>query len=281
MQPNILVTNDDGPTSVGVIRLAQSLSKIGHVTVVTPESERSGSGAATGPLIGVRSRVSRIEMDGVEDAWTIDGTPALCVMLALHGMFDRSFDLVVSGINPGANCGSSVYYSGTVGAIIVARNLGVSGLAVSQMTSFQDVHGQSNRRESADEQEWEAAAEIARMAASSVLSESPTHPVAVNINVPNRSLAEMNGVRRVPIARHFGRSGVKSVLTTSDADPNSYAADFEWGTPFADPDDTDDGVVKRGYVAFSVLSHLDDHQHAANEFLAPRLSTLFGPTADT
>jgi broad specificity polyphosphatase/5'/3'-nucleotidase SurE len=119
------------------------------------------------------------------------------------------------------------------------------------------------------------------MAASSVLADSPTHPVAVNINVPNRSLAEMNGVRRVPIARHFGRSGIKSVLITSDADPSSYAADFEWGTPFADPDDTDDGVVKRGYVAFFVLSHLDDDQHAAAEFLAPQLSTLFGSTADT
>jgi 5'-nucleotidase len=200
-------------------------------------------------------------------------------MLALHGMFERSFDLVVSGINPGANCGSSVYYSGTVGAIVVARNLGVSGLAVSQMTSFQDVHGQSDHQTTTNVQEWGAAAAIARVAASTVLSEFPTEPVAVNINVPNRSLAAMNGVRRAPIARHFGRNGVRSILTSSADDPNTYSADFAWGTPFADPDETDDGVVKRGYVAFSILSHLDDHQQEAAGFLLPHLANLLAPTS--
>ena len=133
----ILVTNDDGIDSIGLHVLARAMTRFGHVVVAAPDSEYSGASAALGAIHLIRPEVRRVQIDGVPEAWSVSGAPALCVMFARLGVFGGRFDLVVSGINPGVNVGRSVYHSGTVGAALTARLGGISGVAVSQaVTGF-------------------------------------------------------------------------------------------------------------------------------------------------
>ncbi|MGB1824237.1 MAG: 5'/3'-nucleotidase SurE, partial [Ilumatobacteraceae bacterium] len=112
----ILVTNDDGISSVGLHRLARAMTAHGDVVVVAPDREFSGAGAAVGAIHLMQPEVHRATVDGIDESWAVSGPPALCVFFARLGAFGGPFDLVVSGINPGANVGRSVYHSGTVGA---------------------------------------------------------------------------------------------------------------------------------------------------------------------
>ena len=132
VEPNILVTNDDGIDSVGLHVLARALRSLGRVTIVAPDREFSGAGAAIGPLHLHQPIIDEVEIDGIDSSWTIDGPPALCVFYARMGAFGFRPDIVVSGINPGANLGRAVYHSGTIGATLTARNGNIPGVAVSQ-----------------------------------------------------------------------------------------------------------------------------------------------------
>ena len=113
----ILVTNDDGIASTGLHVLARTMRQHGDVVVVAPEVEHSGAGAGVGPLHLIKPQARQTTIDGVEEAWCVNGSPALCTMFARFGVFGP-IDLVVSGINPGANVGRAVYHSGTVGAAL-------------------------------------------------------------------------------------------------------------------------------------------------------------------
>ena len=138
----ILVTNDDGIDSVGLHVLARAMRPHGDVVVIAPDAEYSGASAAFGALHKIQPEVHRSRLDGIDEAWAVTGPPALCVMFARLGAFGPPFDLIVSGINPGANVGRSVYHSGTVGATLTGRNGGVSGVAVSQSVTAFGVEGQ-------------------------------------------------------------------------------------------------------------------------------------------
>ena len=122
---NILIANDDGVFAPGFQALAQALAPLGRVVVVAPESERSGFSSALTldrPLRPVQIST---------DVWAVNGTPADCVYLSMNGLFDFEFDLVVSGINSGANLGDDVLYSGTVGAAFEGRLMKQPAIAVS------------------------------------------------------------------------------------------------------------------------------------------------------
>ena len=121
----ILVTNDDGIDSVGLHLLARAMTKHGDVTVVAPDSEYSGASAAFGALHLIKPEVHKVHLEGVERVFTVSGPPALCVFLARLGVFGEAPELVVAGINPGANVGRSVYHSGTIGAALTGRNGGI------------------------------------------------------------------------------------------------------------------------------------------------------------
>ena len=99
----ILVTNDDGIDSVGLHVLARAMRDHGDITVVAPDREYSGASAAFGALHIMRPDIHKAHIDGLDDVWALSGPPALCVMMAHLGLFEKKFDLVVSGINPGAN----------------------------------------------------------------------------------------------------------------------------------------------------------------------------------
>lgn len=112
---NILISNDDGVFAPGIQALAQALSPLGRVIVVAPESERSGFSSA----LTLDRPLRPIQIS--PDVWAVNGTPADCVYLAMNGLFEFEFDLVVSGINSGPNLGDDVLYSGTVGAAFEGR----------------------------------------------------------------------------------------------------------------------------------------------------------------
>lgn len=126
----ILVCNDDGIYSEGIIKLASEMSCLGQVTVVAPNMERSAIGHAItmhSPL-----RVDQVELPGLDiEAFSINGTPADCVKIGVDIIMKEAPDLIVSGINKGANLGTDVLYSGTVSAAIEGAILGFPSMAVS------------------------------------------------------------------------------------------------------------------------------------------------------
>lgn len=122
---NILIANDDGVFAPGLQALAQALKPLGRVVVVAPESERSGYSSA----LTLDRPLRPVQIS--EDVWAVNGTPADCVYLSMNGLFDFEFDLVVSGINSGANLGDDVLYSGTVGAAFEGRLMKHPAIAVS------------------------------------------------------------------------------------------------------------------------------------------------------
>jgi 5'-nucleotidase len=161
----ILLTNDDGYNAPGLCALAEALKDFAEVSIVAPSRERSGAAQSLTlrqPIVCERAG---------ERHWAVDGTPADCVIVALHKLLAEKPDLVISGVNHGANLGENIYYSGTVGAAREAALHQVPALAVSLCT----------RTPSAD---FSASARLARSTAEVVLREGLSEGVLLSINVP-------------------------------------------------------------------------------------------------
>ena len=253
----ILVTNDDGVDSIGLHVLARAMQEIGETVVVAPDEEYSGYGTAIGPLHKIRPEVHRIYIDGVEQAWAITGPPALCVVFGMLKMFGEGFDLVVSGINPGANVGSSVYHSGTVGACLAARNGGINGIAVSQTVQSFGIEGQG-WDDLLEYQEWDTAAAVAVAAVQGMASEMPDPPTVMNINIPNLEMSEVKGWKHTRMGVLPPRSMAAATLEPRHGHADAYWADMAWGDPVQLPLDTDGGAVMDGWVSVGWLSPLED-----------------------
>lgn len=123
--PNILVTNDDGIHAPGLRALADAMRELGTVTVVAPSHERSASAQA----LTLRQPIYCDQI--AEREYSVEGTPADAMILAFHTLLGEKPDVVVSGINPGANIGENIYYSGTIGAAMEAAVNGVPAIAIS------------------------------------------------------------------------------------------------------------------------------------------------------
>jgi 5'-nucleotidase len=181
---NILLTNDDGIGAPGIWAAAQLLAKWGAVTVVAPGTNHSGYATALPPTRTL-SFFPYQRLDGHPDnvtAYGLSGTPASCAHVGLSGVLGGGpFDLVVSGINHGANLGRDVFYSGTVGAALTAHLLGVPAIAISLDAGQAGVA------------HWNAAAwalgEVVRLWQA---SPEPT-PVVFNVNVPNLPVRHLTG----------------------------------------------------------------------------------------
>ena len=113
----ILVSNDDGVHSPGIVALAKEMAKIGDVVVIAPDRNRSGSSNSL--TLSTPLRVKQLD----NDHYSVDGTPTDCVHLALTGFMEPTADIVVSGINDGGNLGDDILYSGTVAAAMEGRFL--------------------------------------------------------------------------------------------------------------------------------------------------------------
>lgn len=271
----ILVTNDDGIDSVGLHVLARAMREFGEVVVVAPDQEYSGASAAIGALHIMQPEIHRRQVAGIDDAWAVSGPPALCVFLARFGTFGDPFDLVVSGINPGANVGRSVYHSGTIGAAITARNSGISGIAVSQSVTGFGVEGQG-WDDAVKGQKWHSAAEVAATVVRGFLVDKPTEPVVINVNVPNLETADMKGWRRTPVGMGVPRAVVTATLVPKEGHKDSFRIEMSYGEPVVLPAETDGGAVENGEVSITYLGRLDDVAHHGSNAVHDGLSILVG-----
>ena len=251
----ILLTNDDGIDSVGLHVLARAMRPFGEVVVVAPDREFSGAGAALGALHLIQPTVRRAHVDGIDESWAVDGPPALCVMFSRLGAFGAPFDLIVSGINPGANVGRSVYHSGTIGATLTGRNGRVSGVAVSQAVTGFGVEGQG-WDEMIVGQQWESAASVAAAFVQGLVAAMPSEPVVVNLNVPNCPVDEINGWRLAEVGNEPPRRMSTATLVPIEGHDGGYRVNMTWGDALTLPADTDGGLVEAGYVAVTYLSRI-------------------------
>lgn len=164
-KPHVLLTNDDGYQAAGLRALAEELKDFASVSIVAPSWERSGAAQS------LTLRQPIVCHPIAENEWAIDGTPADCVIVGLHKLLKEPVDLVLSGINHGANLGENVYYSGTVGAAREAVIHHVPAFAISLCS----------KRVNAD---FKPAAKLARRAAELILKEGLPEQVLLNINLP-------------------------------------------------------------------------------------------------
>ncbi|PZV03578.1 MAG: 5'/3'-nucleotidase SurE [Leptolyngbya sp.] len=189
---NILISNDDGIFALGMRTLASTLAAAGHrVTVVCPDRERSATGHGLTMHKPIRAEmIESVFKDDIE-AWSCSGTPADCVKLALGALMATPPEVVVSGINHGANLGTDVVYSGTVSAAMEGVMEGIPAIAVS-LTSF-------------TQGSFVPAADFI----CSLLADRDRfplgHPMLLNINVPAVAAAEIKGAKitRQGIRRYF------------------------------------------------------------------------------
>jgi 5'-nucleotidase len=169
---HILVTNDDGVTAPGLLALAQEMKNLGQVSIVAPDRNWSASGHVK--TIDRPLRVKEVRLADGSFAWAADGAPSDCVALAICGFLDQKIDLVVSGINPYANLGHDVTYSGTVTCAMEATIWGVPAIAMS--VDSPDNH--------LGVVEYGPAARIAYKIAKAVTLYGLKSHVLLNVNVP-------------------------------------------------------------------------------------------------
>ncbi|MCB0205652.1 MAG: 5'/3'-nucleotidase SurE [Anaerolineae bacterium] len=183
---NILLTNDDGIAAPGLWAAARALAGLGEVLVVAPSTNWSGYGAALPPATTLDYAPFAVAPDLTDrvTAFSVDGTPAACAQVGLSGVLDkRRIDLVVSGINAGLNVGRDVFYSGTVGAAITARLIGKPAIAISLDNGTNGVR------------HFETAAACLADTVHEFAGKLLSEPAVINLNVPNRPLATLNGVK--------------------------------------------------------------------------------------
>lgn len=180
---HILVTNDDGIQSPGLLALSQVMRDLGMVTVLAPDRNWSASGHVKTLDRPLRVKEARLA-DG-ERALATDGAPSDCVALALLGLLPGPIDLVVAGINGGPNLGHDLTYSGTVTAAMEAAIWGVPGIAFS-LDMPEQLKGMPD---------YGPAAQVARRIAAGVISNGMPPGVLLSVNVPYRPLEEIRGMR--------------------------------------------------------------------------------------
>ena len=255
---NIIVTNDDGIDAPGMAALVGALApwaqRGGHeIVVVAPAQNYSGMSAAVSDVFGhpeVAYRRARVTSAPDVLAYALDAPPALCAILGALGTFGTRPDLVISGINEGANVGRSILHSGTVGAVLSAAQLGLSGLAVSVQWG-EDIH-------------YDTAAAVAVQ----VLDELVTAPArtVLNLNVPNVRPRDVKGVRRARIS-------MAEVVAAAGPDAGGPALTDEGVLPLAmgtatpmigdvsgEDSDEDAYLVEAGYAALTPL--LGPHENS-------------------
>ena len=268
--------------------LAIAMQEFGEITVVAPDDEYSGASAALGALHRMHPEVHETSLEGLRVVWAVSGPPALCVMFARLGAFGPPFDLVVAGINPGANVGRSVYHSGTVGAALTARVGGMTGVAVSQAVQGFGIEGQG-WDEMLRDQCWDGAADVASAVVGALVPDLPQAPVVINVNVPNSGVDRMRGWQHTSIGRIPPRVIAEARLEPKVGHQGSYHMVMKWGDAVSLPEGTDGGAIERDLVSVTPLGSLseppasrtveaDDH---AMEAIGRSLDKLFGEPVRT
>ena len=226
----ILVSNDDGYLATGINALIDALEPLADVTVVAPDRNRS---AASNSL--TLARPLRVTEYG-ENRYKVDGTPSDCVHLAVTGLLDDEPDLVVSGINHGANLGDDTIYSGTVAAAMEGRFLGLPTIAVSLV---------GKTLVGAKLTHFETAARVAAELVQKIDRAGLPPDTVLNVNVPDVPYDELQGIRATRLGfRH------KSEKIIRDKDP--YGRPIYWIGPAGGGADTGEGTDFHAIAAGSV-----------------------------
>lgn len=193
----ILLSNDDGYFAPGIAALAQALSPLGTVTVVAPERDRSG---ASNSLTLDRPLSVKKAANGF---LYVNGTPTDCVHLAVTGLLDALPDVVVSGVNHGANMGDDTIYSGTVAAATEGFLLGIPSIAISLVAAGRD--------------NFATAAAVARQLVERYVNAPLGEPMLLNVNVPDVPSASLQGMEVTRLGkRHKAEAVVKAVNPRGD-----------------------------------------------------------------
>lgn len=226
----ILISNDDGYMAQGIRVLADAMSSLGNITVVAPDRNRSG--ASNSLTLENPLRVSRLD-NGV---YRIEGTPTDCVHLAVTGLLDEEPDMVVSGINAGANLGDDVLYSGTVAAAMEGRFLGLPAIAIS-LNSHTATH-------------YETAAWAAKKIVMHLQKSSLPADTILNVNVPDLPIDQIIGFESTRLGhRHKAEPVIK------EFDPRGR--EMYWIGPAGEEQDagpgTDFDAIRRGAVSVTPL----------------------------
>ncbi len=238
LMTHILVTNDDGVTAPGLLALAQAMREVGDVTVLAPDHNWSASGHVKTmhrPL-----RVKDVQLDDGSTAVASDGAPSDCVALALLGLVEEEIDLVVSGINPNANVGHDVTYSGTVTAAMEAVIWDVPGIAFS-------LDSPDNHLGTID---YGPAARFAREIVATLLEAGFPDETVLNVNVPCLPEQEIKGLQ---ITRQGLRVYRDQLVRRKDPRDRPYYWIGGEAPTGVRENGTDFGALKSGYVSVTPL----------------------------
>lgn len=226
----ILLSNDDGYFAPGLSALAEALSDLGEVVVVAPEQNRSG---ASNSLTLDRPLSLKRAPGGF---YFVNGTPTDCVHLAVTGMLEVMPDIIVSGINLGANMGDDTIYSGTVAAATEGYLLGIPSIAVS-LTSFEGKN-------------FASAGRVARELVERHVRQPLKDPVLLNVNIPDIPYSELKGFEVTRLGRRHKAEPV--VKTVSPRNETLYWIGAAGAAADAGPG-TDFNAVERGFVSITPL----------------------------
>jgi len=229
----ILLTNDDGYQAPNIQNLFRKLSENHDVWIIAPENNCSGMSAAISFLKDTEIR--QVE----ERIYAVDGTPADCTYFGLLGIVDFEFDMVVSGINHGANLGTDVIYSGTVGAAVGGRKLKYPPLALS-VASYETVNMDF------------IVNKTSKIIDTIKSLPEQFHGKVFNVNFPDLSEDECKGIQITSLAKRGVPS--KPIVISSDGDIKKYRYNLS-GEPVDEPTLTDARSVKDGYISISILDY--------------------------
>ncbi len=239
----ILVTNDDGVHSPGILALYNEIKKLGDSYIIAPDRERS---AVSHSLTLHRP----LKAEKIEDhVYSINGTPTDCVTLGINKLLPEKPALVVSGINKGENLGDDISYSGTVSATIEGTIFGIPSIA------FSLINGKHYY--------FDTASFFAFKIASIVLKNSLPYDTLLNVNIPNVPKEEINGIK-------FTRQGKKIYDNSIHETYNPWGEKYYWiggGNPYWEHgEDTDIEAVQGNFISITPL-HLDMTNYDAMTFL--------------
>jgi 5'-nucleotidase len=245
---NILLSNDDGYEAAGIQTLATALKPVANLAIVAPDRDRSGASNSLTLDSPIRAKTMS---DGVI---RVDGTPTDCVHLAITGLLETEPDMVISGINAGANMGDDVLYSGTVAAAMEGRFLGLPAIAVSMASH--------------DPRYFKTAARVVMRMINQLQVNPLPQDTILNINVPDLAYEDLSGLR---VTRLGHRHKAEPVIKTHDP----RGRDIYWvGPPGGEQDageGTDFHAVRNGYVSITPIQ-IDLTRHQAlkslNEWIA-------------
>lgn len=254
---HFLVSNDDGIEARGIQVLSERMRSLGKVTIVAPD--KNCSGASNSLTLDSPVRIDEI----AERTFRVRGTPSDCVHIALTGLLEKDPDMVVSGINAGANLGDDVIYSGTVAAAMEGRFLGLPAIAVSLVFADRPRH-------------FETAAEAVAMMVERLKSEPLPADTILNINVPDLPWSEVRGIEVTRLGyRHRAEAVVKM------DDPRGRP--MYWIGPAGEGQDagpgTDFDAVRRGYIAVTPI-HVDLTRYQALDQVSGWVSELSAAWTD-